>query len=316
MRAVKDTYRWPVWILAALAVGTMFVWQACSRSDAVASTATARPTALRVGWMPNDEEPERRVRLDIFVRYLARRLQMPVELVQTGQYSTQIEALRAAKIDVGSMGPFAYVIGREKAPIEPLIAAGQPDGESNTYRSCFIVPANSPLRSIADVKERAASLTLAWVDPASASGHLVPRARLEAAGLAPEKDFKQVFFALNHLASVMTVKAGKVDVAAVSLNTLNRLVEKNRIAAGDVRVIWESEPIVTSLTVVRSDLPAAFRAELQQAYLEFPTSAPEDWAKYTVNFTVPNSVWVAATDSDFDGLRELARNVRHLDLLE
>ncbi|MGH8018934.1 MAG: phosphate/phosphite/phosphonate ABC transporter substrate-binding protein [Opitutaceae bacterium] len=287
----------------------------CSQSDAVGNDS-GRPEVLLPGWAPNEEEPERRVRLEVFTQYLEKRLKMPVDLVQTGSYSAEIEALRAGKIHAGTFSPFAYIIGRERAPIDPLIIAGQPDGRHNTYRSVLIVPASSPLYAIGDVKERAASLTMAWVDPASASGHLVPRVGLEAHGVAPERDFKRTVFTLSHVASAMTTKAGKVDLAATSLNSLTRLIEKGRIAPGEVRVIWESEPIVTSVTVVHGKLPAAFRAELRQAYLDFRADAPEAWAQYNSRVRTPNTIWLPASDRDFDGLRELARSVPHLDLFD
>lgn len=279
-------------------------------------SADGRPKVLRIGWVPNDEDVERRARWDGLRTYLEGKLQMPVELIQTGSYAPAIEALRARKLDVCGLAPFAYLIASQHEIAEPLVAPGFADGSANRYRSGFIVPADSPIRSMEDVKARAASLTMSWADPASASGHLVPRAHLESMGINPEKDFKQVLFAMNHTASIMTVKAGKVDLAAVTTTSLRNLILKGRIAEGDVRVIWESEPIMASIIAIRRNLPETFKAEVLAAYLAFAKESPEAWAEIAVVYLTPNVQWVAAHDEDFEPLRRLARNVKHLDLLD
>lgn len=287
---------------------------ACGDAGANAS-GTGRPTKLRIGWVPNDEDVERRARWDGLRAYLERKLSMPVELVQTGAYAPAIEAMRASKLEICGLAPFAYLIASEKSVAEPLVAPGFADGSANRYRSGFIVPAASSLRSLDDVKARAGELTLSWADPASASGHLVPRAHLESIGINPEKDFKQVMFAMNHTASIMTVKAGKVDLAAVTTTSLRNMIAKGRIAEGDVRVIWESEPIMASIIAIRRNLPDTFKAEVLAAYLAFAEEDPQAWAQIEPVYLTPGVRWVAAHDTDFDPLRRLARNVRNLDLL-
>lgn len=291
------------------------VFTGCSPSDAVPAEKM-RPQRLRLGWSPGEEEPERRVRFDGLCQYLSKKLKMPVEMIQTGSYSIQIEAFRAGKIEVGALSAFSYVIAREKTGIEPLVVRGRASGEHANYRSVFIVPPNSPLRNIADVKAKASKLTLAWVDPASTSGHLIPRAHLESIGMNPEADFKRVIFTQSHLATAMTIKSGKVDIAA-SMNTgLIRLIEKGRVTAHDFRIIWESAPIINDVTAARSDLPEAFKVELRQAYLDFPNEAPELWAKFKALLPDPSLVWVPAQDSDFDEVRRIARSVKHIQLLD
>lgn len=277
---------------------------------------TPAPQTIRIGWVPNDEDVERRVRFDRFSHYLATRLARPVELVETGTYSTVIEAMRAAKLDIASMGPFAYLIAHDKAGAEAIIAPGAPDGAVNTYRSTFVVRGDSPLRSMDDVKAQAAHLTLAWVDPASASGHLVPRAYLESIGMDPEKAFKTTVFTLSHIASAMTIKSGQVDVAVISQNIRQTLINTRRIAPEDLRVLWTSEPIVTSVVAVRGGLSTELKEAIRAAYLAFRTEDPEGWGRFHRLFPSPTTQWVAAYDRDYDSLRALARSVKNLDLLE
>jgi phosphonate transport system substrate-binding protein len=177
------------------------------------------------------------------------------------------------------------------------------------------VPATSKIFSIEDVRTHAATMTLAWVDPASASGHLVPRAYLESVGIDPERAFKRTIFTLSHLASAMTVKSGQVDLAVITPNTLENLVKKGRLKSDDLRVIWTSAPIVTSVVAVRGGLGNIFKEKVRAAYLSFRTEDPLNWSKFQRLFVDPSTIWVAAEDDDYNELRALARNVKHLDLL-
>jgi phosphonate transport system substrate-binding protein len=120
---------------------------------------------------------------------------------------------------------------------------------------------------------------------------------------------------MNHTGSIMTVKAGKVDLAAITTTSLRNLIEKKRIAEGDVRVIWESEPIMASIITVRRELSPAFKDELRAAYLAFATEDPAAWGAIASIYLTPGVVWVAAQDSDFESLRKLARGVKQLHLL-
>jgi len=298
-----------------LLTAVMAFFAGCSRQGDKKSAATTEPKLLRIGFVPNEEDLEQRVRYDALAAHISKRLGIPVELVQTGTYSTAIEAMRAAKLDVCSLGPFAYLIAHEKTGAQAIVAPGTPAGAVNTYRSVLVVPATSKIFSIEDVRTHAATMTLAWVDPASASGHLVPRAYLESVGIDPERAFKRTIFTLSHLASAMTVKSGQVDLAVITPNTLENLVKKGRLKSDDLRVIWTSAPIVTSVVAVRGGLGNIFKEKVRAAYLSFRTEDPLNWSKFQRLFVDPSTIWVAAEDDDYNELRALARNVKHLDLL-
>jgi phosphonate transport system substrate-binding protein len=298
-----------VWVLAALLSG-------CGGPGPTQpSESSAELKLLRIGFVPNEEDLEQRVRFDALAAHVSKRLGVPIELVQTGTYSTAIEAMRAAKLDVCSLGPFAYLIAHEKTGAQAIVAPGTPAGEVNTYRSILVVPGSSSIRTIEDVRIHASKMTLAWVDPASASGHLVPRAYLESIGIVPERAFKNTIFTLSHLASAMTVKSGQVDLAVITQNGLANLVQKGRLKSDDLRVIWTSAPIATSVVAVRGGLGALLKEKIQAAYLSFRAEDPVNWSKFQRLFVDPATIWVAAKDSDYDELRQLARSVKHLDLL-
>src|SRR5262249_30080595 len=152
---------------------------------------------------PGIEEPQAQtLRLDRLKTYLSERLKMPVELYKSSAgYGTVIEALRANKVDVASMGPFGYLIASEKAGAEVIVTSGAKSLGQGEYRGPIAVARNSPLRTIQDLVAHSKELTFSFVDPASTSGFLVQRAYFQSVGLDPDKDFKKTMFSTNHVAS-------------------------------------------------------------------------------------------------------------------
>src|SRR5262245_32074694 len=88
---------------------------ACGTQASTESVASGRPAVLRYCYAPSTEEPEKQtLRLDLLKKYLSKRLNMDVEIIKTsGGYGVEIEAMRANKIDVATLGPFGYVIAAE-----------------------------------------------------------------------------------------------------------------------------------------------------------------------------------------------------------
>ncbi len=107
-------------------------------------------------------------------KYLQEKLKMPVQIIYTNDYVGIIEALRSNKIHFAEMPPFAYVIATRTMKLTPIVTLGS-NGKPITYKSVLIVNAHSNLKTMDDVKAKASKLTLCFVDPASTSGHLIPR---------------------------------------------------------------------------------------------------------------------------------------------
>ena len=195
---------------------------------------------------------------------------------------------------------------------------GSKDGKPGEYNGVLAVPGDSPIHSIEDLVKHSKELTISFVDPASTSGFLVQSAFLQSKGLEPQRDFKRVVFSMSHPASLLTLKAGKVDVAASMKRLVDRYEKTGKLGHGDVRVLWVSPNIPNQPVAVRRDLPAAFKEDIRRAFIEMPTKDPEAWANQT-SAAAPqpaDTVYVAANDAMFDGLRAMARSVKNLNLLD
>jgi phosphonate transport system substrate-binding protein len=267
-----------------------------------------------------DDATARTKRGDLVQHYLERELGIPVEITSSIGYGGTIEAFRAKKIESASMGSFAYILASEKANVEAIATrTNGATGAPGDYAGTLMVRADSPLHSPEDLVKHAKELTVSFVDPASTSGYLVERAYLDTLGIDPEHDFKKMVFSNNHVASVMTLLAGKADVAAVEDYMSPLLVQKGKLKPGEVRAIWTSPRIPNSPIVVRKDLPASFKKKLQDAFVAMATKAPDVFKgmrSSTSRAAEPGQVYVAIDDSIFNGLRQMARSVKHTELLE
>jgi phosphonate transport system substrate-binding protein len=211
------------------------------------------------------------------------------------------------------------VLATQRVPLEAIVSRSGADGEA-VYAGSLAVRADSPIRTMDDLVRHSKELTISFVDPASASGFLVQNAFLQSKGIEPQKDFRKVMFTMSHPASILTLKAGKVDVAAVMERLVRGYLKSGQLKPGELRVLWTSPPIPTQPIAVSRDLPRDFIEEIRRAFLEMKDKDPETFsAQVPKSFAMlvgPRSDYVLANDAMFDGLREMARSVPNLSLLE
>ncbi len=291
----------------------------CSSSEAEQLDSRGWPRTLKLCYVPPDEEPERIARQELFrglEEYLGKKLNLKVTSVQSGAYIASIEAMRAGKIDICEFGAFSYVLAHKIANAQPIIVRGTGEENQTTYRSVIITGASSGIESLEQAIAESQRLTLSFTDPASTSGHLVPRGHLDSLGVKPEEAFKNVVFTMGHTASVLTAIEGKVDVAAVADAALGNMSEKGLIQEGDYRVLWSSPPMPGGPIAIRGDLPEDFRQAVQQAYLTMKADDPELWSLVTSQYHTRNTVYLPADDSMYDYYRTIARGVEDMNLLD
>lgn len=117
--------------------------------------------------------------------YLQKKLNMPVEYSFATDYTSVIEAIEAKKAHIAYLSPFSYVLASQKHDITPIITLGE-NGAPAMYHSVIFTNPGTGVNTIEDLKAKAKTLTLCFADPASTSGHLIPRAYLTTIGLNPD----------------------------------------------------------------------------------------------------------------------------------
>jgi len=228
------------------------------------------------------------------VEFLTKKLNMTVKPYITTDYSGIIEAFRAKKLDVARIGSLTYVLANKLASIEPFMVEIDAKSKSASYRCIFITQSDSGIFSLGDLKGK----TFAFVDPASTSGHLIPRVAFQKWGIDPNKDLKRIFYSGSHDASCMSVKNKKVDAAAVSEGRLYDLFKKGYAKPEEFRIFLWSDPVPMSPYVYRSDLPEEMKEKIKAAFKEIPIDTYKSYRK-AMGFQ-------AADDSMWDSVRQAA----------
>lgn len=301
-------------LLAVLLAGSLCI----STSGCKGNSASAGTQPLRYAFSPQAEQMQGgTLRRELLAKYLTTQLHMPVQVVMVEGYGPTIEAMRVNKVDIATFGSLSYLIAAQKANAEAIVSTGNADGSLGGYLSVIAVPKDSPYHSLQDLKAHAKDITFSFADPASTSGNLYPRVGLLRAGIDPEKDFKKVLFT-SHLASLMAVKAGKVDAGGFMEGMLTRMQRDGRIKPDDVRVIWRSDPIPNSPIAVRKSLSEDLKKQLQQALLEIPQKDPALWKNIssTYRISIAGLKYIPVNDHTYDGLRSYTAQVKDFNFVE
>ena len=203
-------------------------------------TKWQNPGVLFFSYTPA-EDPS--VYVNMFKPFLAHLEQVTgrqVRYFSAQSYAAQIEAMRSGRLHIAGIatGPTAFAVNL--AGYVPFALMGTEKGQYG-YRLQVIVPANSPIRSLADLKRR----TVAHTEESSNSGNQAPRALLPSEGLIPDVDYTVVYSG-GHDRSVLGVAHGDYDAATIASGVMERMMERGVVKREAIRVIWQSDLFPTT----------------------------------------------------------------------
>lgn len=282
---------------AALAAGAALLPAAAIAQRRTLDAATAMPAAgdrawkaqvpqLRIGLLGGENESDRLGRFGAYRQLLEDTFKVPVRLFPASDYAGVLQAFSAAQIEMASLGASGYAGAwlDTNGGIEPIVVPEENDG-SVAYVSVMVTRSDSGITTLEQMRGK----TIAWADPNSTSGYLIPRFALRRAGINPESGpyFSRTGFAGGHEQGVVAVlqrqydaavtwASGQGDVAqGYSRGNLRAMVEKGMLNMSDLRIIWTSDPIPNGPTAVRTALPAAFKEDMKLFHLALPKTHPE-----------------------------------------
>lgn len=288
---------------------------------AAALTLTLAMTAVSAGCGSSDEEntltvayaPNESTEQSVDARNglaedLKAKLGMEVEEIQATDYNAIIEALRTGKADLAYMGPLAIALGNERAGVEPIaMKADFGDKSQAIYHSLLVTnSANEDINSITDIKGK----TIAFVDPDSTSGNLIPTA--EIINAFPDENltsemlhtngefFEAASYSGKHQAGLQAVAMGDVDVAPISDQILASEIENGNVNEEDIKIIHTSGDIPAEGMVVRGDLDPELKQQLQDFLINYDNE--EYFDKVIKN---PDARFVESDLSDYQAIIEL-----------
>jgi phosphonate transport system substrate-binding protein len=238
---------------------------------------------------------------------LSTNLSCPVSLIINTNYTAEVEAMKAGKIDVGEFGPLGYIFAHQIAHAQPVAVFADKHGKPVTYTAAIWVPKDSTIMTVEELKGH----TIAFSDPGSTSGNLMPRYALITHGLNPDKDVT-IKFAGGHPQSLLALVNGQVDAAEVNSQQQATATAAHQFDPSKFRVLWRSAPIQNDPITVRGTLPAAFQAAVKTALLKL---TPAQLKLVDTELGVDSGPMVAAKDSFYANIRALVEK-EHLKITD
>lgn len=275
---------------------------ACSQTAMTEGAQVPEPEAaslkeeIVMGLIPAENNEEMIQKFEPMRVYLEEKLGRPVKVFTATDYAGIIEAMRQDKVDIAWFGPLSYVLAEQEADAEAFAVGVRTNGRS-TYRSLFVVPGDSPIKSLEDL----AGKNVAFVDPASTSGALVPSYLIfEATGKKPEDFFAQLTYAGSHDAAELAVKNRTVDAAADNDITYEKMLKEGLISEESNRILLQSDPLPGSPLTYRSDLDETTKNQIEEAILnahnEIQVTGYGDLLRYE-----------AATPANYQPIRDMIK---------
>jgi phosphonate transport system substrate-binding protein len=264
-----------------------------------AATPAVADDTIRVGMVPDaggtqvasDEKAPLR-------EFLARQLHRPVDLIIPTNYNATVEALGNGSLDFAYLGGLTYLQAHARYGVIPLVQRES----DRAFHSLFITQTDSPIHALADLRGK----TFAFGDINSTSGHLMPYAALQAAGIDADADLHYRYTG-SHPATAKSVEAGVVNAGAMDESIWTSMTASGQLDKSKVRVFYRTPPFVDYVWVARKDVPTVQRASFAWAFLAL--QAPRN---QTILDIVRGTKFVRADDAEYEPLRTVATKLKML----
>jgi len=207
---------------------------------------------------------------DGFIDHMSKTTGKKVVFFPVQSNAAQIEAMRSGRLHVAGFNTGSNPIAVACAGFVPFAMMASKDG-SYGYEMELIVPADSDIKSPADLKGR----TLAFTSPTSNSGFKAPSALLKGEfGLVADKDFKTTFSG-KHDNSVLGVANKDYEAAAVANSVMGRMIQRDVVKKDQIRSIYKSQTFPTTGYGHAHNLDPALAAKIKEAFFTFPWEGSE-----------------------------------------
>jgi phosphate/phosphite/phosphonate ABC transporter binding protein len=236
------------------------------------------------------------------IRWIGARAGIDLVRFQVPSYEALARQMVEGALHVAWLPPIVFVRLEHDGIASPLVVNRRRRTGPGGYQSVLVVPIASEIESLEDLRGR----SIAWVDPLSASGYVLPRIQLAAHGIDPRTTFAEERFYGSHQAVVRALVDGSADVAATfagldELGAVSRGGWSNETGAyPSIRVLATFGEIPADLIAVRSDVDHGMREALTAAFVDActdPAMAPLVKKTFGVETFAPDSF------DSYDGLR-------------
>ncbi len=286
MMVGRFIHRASISVLAVCLAGMLI---GCGDAGGSASGDAIEPPVLRFADTGIEGMEELRRAFGPFVEQMEQLAGVPVEFFPVSNRTIAATALEHGQVDIVLAGPTEYLFIRSRQAVQPIVGI-----ERENYYTVFIVPADSPAKTVADLRGK----TIAMKDTGSTSGHVMPTAMLIDAGLNPQTD---VNIRMLGNARVEAMLNGEVDALGDGVRVWHEQIEKR--APGKFRILAQSDPLPRDVMIARAGLPAMFVEELQRSMIERGDELMDAMLSPRQRDKYQGARFVPVVDADYDQLR-------------
>jgi len=243
----------------------------CDRDgDLVADVPTdpkllVNPPTLIFAYTPVEDPAVYAKVWDGFVKHMEKVTGKKVVFFPVQSNAAQIEAMRSGRLHVAGFNTGSNPIAVNCAGFVPFAVMGSSNGVFG-YEMELIVPADSPIKTPADLKGK----KVAFTAPTSNSGFKAPSAILESEfNLKADRDFTPVFSG-KHDNSVLGVANKDYDAAAIANEVMFRMFERKVVDKAKIRSIYKSETFPTTGYGYVYNLDPKLAEKVKEAFFTYP----------------------------------------------
>jgi phosphonate transport system substrate-binding protein len=266
-----------------------------------AHAIAAEPTKLQMVFVPASEKGDDKDYVNL-IRIIEKLAKIKIKAIRVTDYNAAVEAMRAGRAQIAWYGGKTYIHAAKIAYAEAFAAGVRKGDMSAGYYAYFVVPADSPLKSLNDVKGK----ILALNSIGSTSGDLIPQVELMKVGLSTKdkKHFKKVVYAGSHDACLLSVINKHADVCGMSSRNFDARLADKTFKRDQVRIIHKSGQVPPPPLAYSTKLSKDIRDRIKKATLEAHKHGRIG------GYGGEMSHYVEVKDSDYDPLREVDRLLR------
>jgi phosphonate transport system substrate-binding protein len=219
-----------------------------------------------------------------------------------------VEAFGTKKADIAGINTFSYLMAHDKYGAEARLRIVR-DGNETSYKGQLITRVDSGIDEIEEIDGR----SIAYVDPSSTSGYILPKALLDANNIKPSEQV----FAMRHDNVVTMVYQRQVSVGATYyapphpetgeiLDARMRVLTQFPDVAEKIKIIGYTQDIPNDPWVFRKDMDEEMKDKIIDALLKFVSTEEGQKALYEIYDVVS---LIPTTDEDYNSLRAMLRDL-------
>lgn len=247
-----------------------------------------------LSFVPSGDTPDIIASADVIADLLSEKTGYVIKGNVATSYSAVIEAMGTGKAHMGTLATFAYILANQKYGVECALVSVRYG--TAYYNGEIIAGADTGITKLEDLKDK----TMCWVDATSASGYIVPRIMVMAAGVDPDTDLAQQIEVGSHDGVALAVYQGDCDAGACYIDARDKIEDDFPDVKEKTIVIAESPEIPNDGLQFIKDFPPEMRENIVKAFLEIMDT------EEGVEVMGKAYGWAAVTEKDdsfYDGFR-------------